>query len=310
MFVGVLTTLVAVHPAEIEPTTSTQVPHLEITPQETGVRSLFQAISPVNEDVVWISGHRGTYGRTVDGGATWQVSVMPGAGTLQFRDVDAFDERTAYLLSAGAGQLSRIYRTDDAGRTWTLQLQNEDSEGFFDCMAFWDRDHGIAYGDAVGRELSVFRTEDGGVRWQRLTGLPALDGEGGFAASGTCVATRPGGLGWIAAGNAEQARVLVTRDHGATWTIQATPIVAGAAAGLTTIGFWDNERGIALGGHIGQDTIYTDNVAVTSDGGATWALAGRPLINVSSESCSLKSPSRATGAKWRNTPAAICPSKS
>ena len=185
--------------------------YLQITTQETGVRSLFQAISPVSENVVWISGHRGTYGRTTDGGATWEISVMPGAGELQFRDVDAFDARTAYLLSAGAGRLSRIYRTDDAGATWTLQLQNEDPEGFFDCMAFWDRDHGIAYGDEVDGELSIFRTEDGGSHWLRVTGLPALDGEGGFAASGTCALTRPGGLGWIAAGNAAQARAMVTR---------------------------------------------------------------------------------------------------
>ncbi len=250
--------------------------YLQITTQETGVRSLFQAISPVSENVVWISGHRGTYGRTTDGGATWEISVMPGAGELQFRDVDAFDARTAYLLSAGAGRLSRIYRTDDAGATWTLQLQNEDPEGFFDCMAFWDRDHGIAYGDEVDGELSIFRTEDGGSHWLRVTGLPALDGEGGFAASGTCALTRPGGLGWIAAGNAAQARAMVTRDHGATWKFYETPIVAGSAAGLTTIAFWDDERGIALGGQIGQDTAYADNVAVTSDGGRTWTLAGRP----------------------------------
>ncbi len=120
VLVGALGTLAAGLSAGSEPP-PTQMAYLQITTQETGVRALFQAISPVSEDVVWISGHRGTFGRTIDGGATWDVSVMPGAGELQFRDVDAIDARTAYLLSAGAGRLSRIYRTDDAGATWTLQ---------------------------------------------------------------------------------------------------------------------------------------------------------------------------------------------
>ena len=34
---------------------------------------------------------------------------MPGADTLQFRDVHALDADRAWLLSAGPGELSRIY---------------------------------------------------------------------------------------------------------------------------------------------------------------------------------------------------------
>ena len=41
--------------------------------------------------------------------------------------------------------------------------------------------------------------------------------------------TRPGGLGWLAAGNAAPARALVTHDHGATWASYETPVVAGSA---------------------------------------------------------------------------------
>ena len=242
---------------------------------------LLQAVSPVSDQIVWASGHGGTFVRTTDGGETWTARVMPGQETLQFRDVDAFSARTAYLMSAGAGTVSRIYRTDDGGETWDLQFQNEHPDGFFDCMAFWDVDHGILYCDEIEGQLYILRTDDGGASWNRVPASalpPAQDGEGGFAASGSCVATAEGGRGWIATGAAERARVLVTEDWGRTWTDSQVPVPGGAAAGLTTIGFLDNETGVALGGVIGQDTLRVDNVTITSDGGRTWTSGGRSRL--------------------------------
>ena len=50
--------------------------------------------------------------RTTDGGATWQPRPVPGAEALDFRDIDAIDERVASVLSIGPGNASRIYRTE------------------------------------------------------------------------------------------------------------------------------------------------------------------------------------------------------
>ena len=252
---------------------------LRLTEQESGTRVLLQAISPVDDQVVWVSGHGGTFLRTTDGGLNWLARVMPGADTLQFRDVDAFDARTAYLMSSGPGSLSRIYRTDDGGDTWNLQFLNEHPDGFLDCMAFWDSRRGVAYGDAIEGELFVLRTEDGGASWVRVpeSGLPpAQEGEGGFAASGSCVATGSGGRAWIATGNGARARVLRTEDEGRTWQSIPVAVASGPGAGLTTISVLDDVRGIALGGILGQDTSRVDNVTLSSDGGRTWTLGGRP----------------------------------
>ena len=255
--------------------------HTTRTEQESGTRVLLQAVSPVSDQIVWVSGHGGTYARTTDGGTTWTASVMPGEETLQFRDIDAFSARTAYMMSAGGGTVSRIYRTDDGGESWDLQFQNQHPDGFFDCMAFWDVDHGILYGDEIEGQLYILRTDDGGASWNRVPAgaLPAAqDGEGGFAASGSCVATGSDGRGWIATGAAERARVLVTEDQGRTWTDVPVPVSGGNAAGLTTIGFRDNQTGVALGGMIGQDSVRSDNVTVTSDGGRTWTSGGRSRL--------------------------------
>jgi photosystem II stability/assembly factor-like uncharacterized protein len=248
-------------------------------PQESGTDVLLQAVSAVSDDVVWVSGHGGTYARTTDGGGSWAAAIVPGADTLQFRDVGAIDERTAYLLSAGSGELSRIYKTTDAGATWTLQWVNEEPEGFYDCLEFWDADRGLVYGDAVDGELRILATADGGRTWDRVPAadLPApAGGEGGFAASGTCLTLRPGGLAWVGTGAGDRARGLWTADWGRAWTAVDLPIVGGSGAGAFSITFWNDEHGIVFGGDLNQPDAFTDNIALTDDGGSSWTLASRP----------------------------------
>src|SRR5690606_19265544 len=99
--------------------------------------------------------------------------------------------------------------------------------------------------------------------------------EGGFAASGTCVVTRPGGRGWIATGNAPAARVLRTEDYGATWTAADVPVDAGEAAGLTSVSMADDRVGTVFGGNLAVADRRTDHVARTTDGGRTWTLMPR-----------------------------------
>jgi len=250
---------------------------LNLTAQSSGTEALLQAVSPVNSAVIWVSGHRATFARTIDGGENWTAATVAGADGLQFRDVAAFDTRTAYLMSSGTGELSRIYRTDDAGTTWALQHTAEDPEAFFDCMDFWTPERGLVYGDEVDGVPFILSTTDGGAHWARVpaAGLPAaLDGEGGFAASGTCLVTGENGAAWIATGNGESARVLSTHDFGATWTAVDVPVVGGTSAGLATVQMGATGLGIALGGMIGQDSVRSENVTVTSDGGVTWQTGG------------------------------------
>src|SRR5829696_10335802 len=88
--------------------------------QDSGTTVRLRGVSAVSNRVAWASGASGTYARTTDGGRTWRAGQVPGAAELDFRDVDAFDARTAYLLAIGPGGRSRIYKTNDGGRHWTL----------------------------------------------------------------------------------------------------------------------------------------------------------------------------------------------
>ncbi|HSJ64125.1 MAG TPA: hypothetical protein VK922_09580 [Gemmatimonadaceae bacterium] len=260
----------------VDPTPAT-VPAARVA-QSSGTQALLQAVSVVSPSVVWVSGHRGTYARTTNGGTTWRSGVVPGADTLQWRDVHGVSADTAFLLSAGNGDLSRIYKTHDGGATWAQQFVNRDSAAFFDCFAFWDSRRGIAFSDAVDGAFVILVTTDGAT-WHRVpdAALPAAQpGEGSFAASGTCVDARPGGHAWIGTGNAATARVLRTADYGRSWTAVPVPIAGGEASGLASVIFRDARNGLAAGGPIGRPDDSTLVVARTSDGGRTWSPAGWP----------------------------------
>jgi photosystem II stability/assembly factor-like uncharacterized protein len=254
---------------------------ITLAAQTSGTTALLQAVSAPSDRVAWVSGHAAAVLRTTNGGVSWERLIVPGAAedSLQFRDVQAVDARVAYLLAAGPGSRSRIYRTTDGGRSWLLQFSNADSSAFYDCFAFWDARRGIAFSDAVAGRFMVRSTQDGGEHWVLVAAdalPPAQSGEGAFAASGTCVVTIDRAQGWIGTGAADTARVLHTRDAGRTWEVAVAPIAGGRSAGIAALAFRDSLHGIALGGDVGNPNARTDNVAVTSDGGRTWRAGARP----------------------------------
>jgi photosystem II stability/assembly factor-like uncharacterized protein len=201
------------------------------------------------------------------------VLTIPESGTLDFRDIDAVSERTAYVLSIGNGMQSRIYKTTDAGASWREQFVNHDPNAFFDAMSFWDEAHGIAFSDSADNQFNLVATSDGGNIWARIPPdrLPAaLPNEGAFAASGTNVYTGIGERVWIGTGAASQARVLRSPDGGQTWAIASTPLAAGPSSGIFSIAFRDALHGIVVGGDYRKETEAVDNAAITTDGGKTW----------------------------------------
>ncbi|MFQ5677660.1 MAG: WD40/YVTN/BNR-like repeat-containing protein, partial [bacterium] len=219
-------------------------------------------------------------------GATWQVRRVQGADSLDFRAVQAVDEKTAYLMSAGPGERSRIYKTSDGGETWELQFTNDFPDGFLDGIAFWNKEIGVAYGDPVDRHLFIIKTRNGGSTWDRIPPEnipPAMEGEYGFAASGTGVVVVGEAHAWIGTGGTV-ARVFRSMDQGETWSVASTPIASGQAAGIFSLAFQDSENGVVVGGDYQKDDLANRNIALTKDGGKTWALIKAPH-NVGFRSC-------------------------
>lgn len=239
--------------------------------------ALFIGLSVVDENIVWASGNGGRVARTTDGGTNWSVLRVPGEDQAQFRDVHAFSADEAFVISIPT-PLSRIYRTGDGGATWTRVYSAPDAETFLDCFSFWDRARGLAFGDSRDGEFVLLRTENG-TEWTRIDPAVVPDAhpnEGAFAASGTCVVTRAGGLGWFSTGaSGVEARVFRTTDHGNTWAASVTPIPStDATSGIFSLAFRDDLHGAAFGGNLSEPDSTHRDVALTADGGTTWTMAG------------------------------------
>lgn len=258
--------------------TDADIPNVVL--RSAGTDELLIGLDVLSERVAWAAGTGGTFIRTADGGETWHAGSVPGADSLQFRDVHAISADAAILLSIGPGEASRVYETADRGASWSMVFRNDDAEAFYDCFDFWRDGTGLAFSDGVDGVFPIARTTDGG-GWaplpvgERPTALP---GEGGFAASGTCLITFGEQTALIGTGNAAIARILRTDDRGATWTSAETPIVSGTGAGITTLAFRDESRGVALGGDLARSLDVQQNAAVTTDGGKTWRVASSPTF--------------------------------
>jgi len=249
-----------------------------VTEQNSGTRARLQAVSAVSERVVWASGIRATWARTLDGGATWVADSMADSW-LEFRDVHAVSADRAWLLASGPGDSSRIYRTEDGGRHWTLQFQNRDSSAYYDAFDFWDAGHGIVVGDAVRGHMVIRTTDDGGATWTPtpVEGMPpALPGEGAPSASGTCIVTRSRGRAWFSTEAESGGRVYSSLNYGRTWRVAQTPFPRGRDTGIASVAMRDDAHGFALGGRLLENRDTSVAVAMTADGGRTWTVGARP----------------------------------
>ncbi|MGA7398768.1 MAG: hypothetical protein WBW38_02025 [Candidatus Sulfotelmatobacter sp.] len=276
--------------------------------QTSNTTENLRGISAVSRQIAWASGTHGTYLRTTDAGRTWIPAQVPDAANLDFRGVVAFSADEAFLMSAGPGDQSRIYHTIDAGQHWNLQFTSTNPKAFFDSIAFWDPTHGIVLGDPIPDDSGQLRfqlliTTDG-QSWTPIPPSqlpPALEGEGAFAASNTCLAILPVGTDreghdfsratkdsektgasapdandpniWFATGG-KAARVFHSSDRGHTWQVFSTPIAHGPdSAGIFSIAFRDANHGVIAGGDYKHPDQDGPNLAFTSDGGKTWTVS-------------------------------------
>ena len=277
------------------------IPRVQISHTSESLRG----VSVVSREIAWASGTHGTYLRTTDAGLSWIPAQVPDAAALDFRGVVAFSADETFLMSAGPGDQSRIYHTADGGKHWQLQFTNTNPKGFFDSMAFWDRTHGLVLGDPIPDESGKLKFEllltDDGQIWRPIppSQLPAaLEGEGAFAASNTCIAIldspwksgasaprqpkehdralAPEGRDsniWFASGG-KAARVFHSPDRGKTWQVIDTPILHGPdSAGIFSVAFRDALHGVIAGGDYKHPNDDGPNLAFTEDGGNTWTLS-------------------------------------
>lgn len=244
-------------------------------PVASPTRVSLRGVSAVSDRTVWAGGAEGTLLRSTDGGQSFTRLHIPGSEKMEFRDVEAIDDQTCSVMVAG--QPARFYHTSDGGQNWTIAFEHPSDQAFFDAMAFWDDQRGIAFSDAVDGRLVIVSTENGGRTWtlHASNESPRVSAdEHGYAASGTCLTVGENGQVWIGLGGPSStgnSRVFYSADFGQHWQAATTTLAGSESAGVFSLHFLDSDRGVAVGGDYRETSSAQSVISVTEDGGKTWS---------------------------------------
>ncbi len=264
--------------------------------QNSTTNAGLRGIHAVGGGIAWASGTNGTVLRTEDGGYMWQSCAMPpGAEKLDFRGIWAWDANTAVVMSSGPGDLSRLYKTTDGCSSWRLLFTNPDKDGFWDAVQFRGRSDGIILGDPVGGYFTVLRVylpaapmEPGSPSREYFPPELKVESAGAFAASNSALAlnqTRTPAMTemWFGIGGKEGPAVIachgsISGDVGSySWSKTGVPLASGNdSSGVFSLGFRDQNHGIAVGGDYRKPDESSGTAACTADGGKTWTAAAKP----------------------------------
>ncbi len=227
-------------------------------------KTSFRGLSVVDDQTIWVSGSRGTIAKSVDGGKTFTYSQLKGYEKSDFRDIEAFDDKRAIIMSSGTP--AYILKTIDGGQTWKEVYKNTDTAYFLDAMDFWDDKRGMLVGDPINGHFVLLQTIDGGETWQELdtTKTPeAIEGEAVFAASGTSLTCSDENRCTFVSGGIV-SRVFNSNSIKRKWSREFSGLSAGNYAKGAFSLIRDNYKMIIVGGDYMNDTLVVNNSTIVN----------------------------------------------
>ena len=229
-----------------------------------------RAIEVIGSNLAF-AGNNGTYGLYNSVNNSWKTNIQKfDTITPEFRAV-ASTANDFFMLSVANPAL--LFKTGNEGKM-ELVYKEEGENVFYDAMAFWNDNEGLAMGDPTDGCISIIITRNGGKSWSKIDceNLPAAaEGEAAFAASNSNIAIE-GDKAWILTGGVK-SRVLFSPDKGKSWEVFETPLLQGEpTTGGYSMDFYDENNGIIVGGDYTNPEGNTGNKAITTDGGRTWKL--------------------------------------
>jgi len=266
------------------------------------------SIAPSNPNVVWMGTGaqdiaRSSYSgkgvfKSLDAGATWQFMGLPDSHHIARIVIHPKNPDIVYVAAIGhlfsRNEERGVFRTMDGGKTWKKVLYVNDGVAAVDVVinrttptvlyaAMYEKDRKPWQIIESGPESGIYKTEDAGEKWTKLTGgLPTgkigrigldlyqknpkilyalLENQNPRpgAAAGQANPTSPLASGII--GN----QLYRTDDAGVTWRSVTDVNVAGGKAPYSF-------NQLRINPHNDQTVIVTsDSMFISRDGGKTWA---------------------------------------
>jgi photosystem II stability/assembly factor-like uncharacterized protein len=153
------------------------------------------AVAPSNAQIVWVGlgeqanarssySGKGVY-KSVDGGEKWQLMGLPDSHHIARIVIHPKNPDIVYVAAMGhlfsRNEERGVFRTTDGGRTWQKVLYVDDGTGATDLVinranpnilyaAMYEK-HRTPYQLVLGGPgTGLYRTDDGGTKWQKLAG--------------------------------------------------------------------------------------------------------------------------------------------
>ena len=232
-----------------------------------------RAIVPIDDQKVWFAANQGRVG-LIDNKIPKLATIKYEDSLLHFRSVAALKDAVFVLSIGNPGVLYKIGFNGEEATNIEEVYSERGEKVFYDAIAFWNDQEGIAMGDPTDNCLSIIVTRDGGNNWEKISCdvLPEVEsGEAAFAASNTNIAIVKNHV-WIASGG-KRSRVFHSADKGVNWEVFETPMLQGGTmTGIYSIDFYDENTGVIFGGNWEKKEFNEGNKALTKDGGKTWEL--------------------------------------
>jgi hypothetical protein len=237
----------------------------------SGTKTSLRGLSVVSNKIIWASGSNGKVAKSIDAGQTWKWITVKGFEKTDFRDIEAFDDKTAILM--GIDTPAYILKTIDGGETWKTVYQNNTKGMFLDAMDFKNKKNGIVVGDPLNGKFFIARTFDGGNTWQEdaFDKLPLADsGEACFASSGTNIRLIKKNEYILVSGG------LSSHFFYNSMTMQLPILQGKESTGANSIAFKNKKMMIVVGGDFNSKDTIKKNCYITKNCGKTWIISSNP----------------------------------
>ena len=254
---------------------------------------------PGDPSTYYVGAASGGVWKTVDGGVNWQP--LFDAHPVQSIGALAVSIADPNIVWAGTGEAhirshislgQGIYRSTDAGKTWTLM--GLEKTGRIARIVIHPRDPDVVLACALGHaygpqpERGVFRTTDGGVTWSKVLFVDENTGCSDLAMDPKNPRTLFAGMWqleihtWGRTSGGPGGGLFVSRDGGITWSRLAGRGLPTKPVGKVAVAIApsDPERVYALietGDGVPWDGQATESGQLwrTDDGGERWTLVSR-----------------------------------
>ncbi len=203
-------------------------------PHEAHVKTM--TVDPHDPNVIYAGVEQGDLLKTTDGGASWRVlDDYSKPSDWTYRDIHLIvvhpSSSAELYMTTGMG----LYRSYDAGESWTLIIDNDFRIGYPDHFFVSPLDHDTMFMAGAGKDPGTWQTSrfaDGTVARSLDRGLTWTDASRGFPESrranieAMSLATYPGGFVLFA--GTTDGIVMASEDGAENWTM-----IAGSLAPVT-----------------------------------------------------------------------------